>query len=107
MKAGGLKEVKCYLGAEPLAYLKGLCDIHGGTIADAVAFLCCAQSGWGRFASGSAPLSLAITPNRFGVVRGRALGDLFRLCRAATTRPAGGNVRGWRGGGRALRRLGA
>lgn len=33
----GMKEVKCYLNAEHLAYLKGLCDIHGGTIADAIA----------------------------------------------------------------------
>lgn len=37
LKSDGLKEVKCYLDAEHLAYLRGICDIHGGTIADAVA----------------------------------------------------------------------
>lgn len=37
LKAEGLKEVKCFLSPEHLAYLRGLCDIHGGTIADAVA----------------------------------------------------------------------
>lgn len=36
LKADGLKEVKCYIGAEHLAFLKVLRDLHGGTIADAV-----------------------------------------------------------------------
>jgi len=37
LKADGLKEVKCYLSPEHIAYLKVLCEIHGGTVADAVA----------------------------------------------------------------------
>jgi hypothetical protein len=37
LKASGRREVKCYLDAEHLAYLKGICAIHGGTIADALA----------------------------------------------------------------------
>lgn len=37
LRKDGLKEIKCYLSAEHLAYLKVLCDIHGGTIADSVA----------------------------------------------------------------------
>lgn len=36
LKADGFKEVKCYLDAEHLAYLQGLCDIYGVTIAEAV-----------------------------------------------------------------------
>lgn len=37
LKIEGLKEVKCFLRPDHLAYLRGLCDIHDVTIADAVA----------------------------------------------------------------------
>lgn len=37
LKARGLKEVKCFLSAEHLAYLRVLREVHGVTIADAVA----------------------------------------------------------------------
>ena len=36
LKAEGLKEVKCYLSPAQLAYLKGVCEIHQVTIADAI-----------------------------------------------------------------------
>lgn len=36
LKTGGLREVKCYLSPEHLAYLKALCELHQVAIADAV-----------------------------------------------------------------------
>lgn len=37
LKSEGLREVKCFLRPEHLHYLQAIRDIHGGTIADAVA----------------------------------------------------------------------